>query len=145
MARSLQSSGHWGYVVDSNWRIVYVTDELRLTFGGNTELAIWPIGAHTFGPEMSAAAGHWRFGTTTEALVRSNFAAFGGWVLADTPGGRDQLRELVDPVLRDMVDDLLPADSDTLWGSTEGIALSSPVRIPWLGIRLRYPRPARRP
>ncbi len=84
-------------MLDDAWRIVYVTDELRLTFGGNTELAHWPIGERFFGPEFLAATQQWRFGTTTAALFRSNFAAVGGWVLTDTPGGLEELRELVDP------------------------------------------------
>ena len=114
-----------------------MTDELRLTFGGNTELSHWPIGAHFFGPEFMAATNGWRFGTTTAELVRSNFAAVGGWVLADTPGGREELRELVDPSLRDMVDDLSPADPAALWFAGAGMGLVSPVGIPLLGIRLR--------
>jgi class 3 adenylate cyclase len=34
--------------------------------------------------------------------------ALGPWVLADTPGGRQEKRELVDPALRDVVDGLSP-------------------------------------
>ncbi len=37
------------------------------------------------------------------------FSALGGLVLSDTPGGRDELRELVAPALRDLVDGLSPA------------------------------------
>ena len=105
VAASLQGAGHWGWVVDPQWRILFVTDELRLTFGGNVELADWPIGVHMFSPEFLAATRQFRFGTTTDELFRSNFAAVGGWVLTDTPGGREELRTIVDPVLHDMVDD----------------------------------------
>ena len=110
VAASLAGSGHWGWVVDPQWRILYVTDELRLTFGGNVELAHWPTGAHMFSPEFLAASRRWRFGTTTDDLFRNNFAAVCGWVLTDTPGGREELRTLVDPVLSDMVDAIEPYD-----------------------------------
>ena len=36
--------------------------------------------------------------------VRELFGVLGGLILADTAGGRDELRELVHPVLRDIVD-----------------------------------------
>jgi len=51
----------------------------------------------------------WRSGPNTEELVREMFSALGGLVLSDTPGGRDELRELVAPALRDLVDGLSPA------------------------------------
>ena len=97
-------------MVDPQWRILFVTDELRLTFGGNVELADWPVGVHMFGPEFLAATRAFRFGTTSDELFRSNFAAVGGWVLKDTPGGREELRTIVDPVLHDMVDTIEPHD-----------------------------------
>jgi len=51
----------------------------------------------------------WRSGPNTEELVREMFSALGGLVLSDTPGGRDELRELVAPALRDLVEGLSPA------------------------------------
>src|SRR5690349_17890131 len=97
VARGLRDTGHWGWVVDDRWNAVYATDELRLTFGAGTELAQWAIGKHLFGPEAMNASQRWRFGANTTELNRMLFAFLGGWVLADTPGGRDELREIVDP------------------------------------------------
>lgn len=51
VSTALRDTGHWGWVVDHRWRLVYATDELRLTFGGRVELARWAVGAHAFGPE----------------------------------------------------------------------------------------------
>lgn len=48
VAMALRDAGHWAWVVDNHWRLVYVTDELRLTFGGNVELARFAIGEHFF-------------------------------------------------------------------------------------------------
>ena len=103
---ALRDAGHWGWVVDDRWRLVYVTDDLRLTFGGYVELARFAIGEHFFGPESVRATEEWRFGMTSTELIRVTFAGLGSYVLADTPGGHDELRELVDPSLRDVVDEL---------------------------------------
>jgi class 3 adenylate cyclase len=114
-----------------------VTDELRFTFGGNQELAEWPLGAYFFGPEFKAASLRWRFGTTTEELFRSNFASVRGWVLTDTPGGREALRELVDPSLLDMVDDIVADDPAARWFAGSGMGLGTTVGVQILGIRIR--------
>ena len=137
VAEAMNGAGHWGWVVDDEWRLMHVTDELRLTFGGNVTFADFPIGAHFFGPEAMAATRSWRFGTTTTELFRVNFAALGPWVLLDTRGGRDALQKLVDPALRDMVDELSPADPAARWFAGRGMALDDPVAVPILGFRVR--------
>lgn len=133
----MNDAGHWGWISDHEWRMCFVTDELRLTFGGNVERAEFAMGEHVFGPAGLAATRTWRFGTTTTELFRSNFAALGGWVLADTPGGRDALREIVDPSLHDMVDELAPSDAAALWFSGLGTALDDAVTVPIFAFRVR--------
>ena len=138
MARALRDTGNWGYVVDDRWHAVYATDEIRLTFGAGVELAPWAIGEHVFGPEAMKMSLKWRFGSNTTELNRVMFGFLGGWVLADTPGGRDELREIVDPSLRDMVDQLSPAD--TAAGSVKGAGMGFAevqVDVPLLAIRIR--------
>ncbi len=135
VASAMQSAGHWGYVVDDRWRTVFVTDELRLTFGGHLALADFPLDVHFFGPEVVAATHNWRFGSTTLELMRRNFASLGGWVLADTPGGREELRRLVDPAIADMVDGLTVDERTALWFAGAGMGLAE-VGIPNLGIRI---------
>lgn len=110
MAVALNDAGHWANLVDRQWRWVYMTDDIRLTFGGLLELVPFPLGAHFFGPEAVSARLGWRSGQTTLELARETFVAMGPWILAETPGGREELRELVDPALRDIVDELSPAD-----------------------------------
>jgi class 3 adenylate cyclase len=94
--------------VDTNWRLVYSSDELRRIYGGLTELAPVAIGEHFFGPEALEIRLKWRSGPNTVDQVREMFVAVGGPVLAQTPGGKDQLRELVAPALRDIVEHLSP-------------------------------------
>ena len=51
------------------------------------------------------------------------FRGVGDLMLTDTPGGRDALRDLVDPELRDIVDDLTPTDRAMLSFATKGFGL----------------------
>jgi class 3 adenylate cyclase len=108
MAAALRDAGHWAEIVDRDWRLVYSTDDLRRIYGGLTDLATVALGVHYFGPEAMSARLRWRSGPNELELIREMFGALGGLILADTPGGRDELRELVDPALRDIVDQLSP-------------------------------------
>lgn len=137
VAAALRDAGHWGMVVDDRWHLVFVTDELRRTFGGNVELAPFPIGAHYFGPEMVSASHEWRLGGNTIELNRSNFAQLGGLVLADTSGGRDALRAIVDPLLRDLVDDLEGGAPPALSYHSDGTVIRGTAVVPMVAIRLR--------
>jgi len=115
MAAALRDTGSWAEIVDTSWRYVYMTDDLRLSYGGLLELAPVPIGAHYFGPEALATRLSWRGGPNTVEFFREAFAATGGWTLSDTTGGRDELRELVAPTLRDLVDEMSCSDSSPAW------------------------------
>jgi hypothetical protein len=57
----------------------------------------------------------WRGGRWPLEINRRAFAASASFVLADAPGGREELRELVDPRLRDMVDEFSPSDAPPVW------------------------------
>jgi class 3 adenylate cyclase len=108
VAAALNDTGNWAWIVDQRWHTLYVTDEMRLSFGAGTERASWAVGAHAFGTEAFEASMALKFGPNTRGLMRRYFSLLGGLALADTPGGRDELRELVDPSLRDLVDELTP-------------------------------------
>jgi class 3 adenylate cyclase len=138
VAGALRDAGHWGWVADDRWHVVYATDELRLTFGAGVELAPWAIGEHLFGSESMSASRRWRFGANTAELNRMLFSFLGGWVLADTPGGRDELREIVDPSLRDMVDRLSPADPAAVSGKGGALGFAEiQVDVPVVAMRIR--------
>lgn len=113
MATALNDAGHWAEVTDRDWRGVYMTDEARRIFGGRSELAPYPVGAHVYGPERQSMQMEWGGGQFPLEVNRGIFAAFAPVVLADTPGGRDGLRELVDPRLRDLIDDMVPVELAT--------------------------------
>jgi class 3 adenylate cyclase len=111
-ASALNDAGYWAYVLDAAWRYVFVTDELRLSWGDAGASAAVPIGSHFF---SATAMQHRRVRAlggpnTTEAGRRTNFLGLGGYVLASTPGGREELRRVVDPELVGLVDDLMPRE-----------------------------------
>ena len=137
MAVALDDAGHWAEIVDRDWRLVYVTNDARRVYGGVIGLAPVAVGGHYFGSEAMSARLRWRSGPNTLDFVREMFAALGGAILADTAGGRDALRALVDPALRDIVDQLSPvglsvARSFATHGTHVGdpvVALTTMVRI----------------
>jgi len=110
MAAAMRDTGNWAEIVDRDWRLVYMTDDLRLASGGMLEFVPVPLGAHYFGAEAMSARLQWLVGPIMLDASRKGLRAVGAWVLADTPGGHEELRELVDPRLKDIVDELRPSD-----------------------------------
>jgi class 3 adenylate cyclase len=110
IARALNDAGYWAIIVDRDWRNLYETDAQRLSEGGLLELAPFPVGVHISSAESLAAqlAGAGRLNTME--VLRKRFEVFGPYQLAAAEGGREELRELVDPRLRDIVDRLSPRD-----------------------------------
>ena len=110
MAVAMREAGHWAEIVDASWRVVYMTDGLRLGAGGMLELVSVPLGSRMYGPEWLAAYERVRAGPVALDMVREAFREVGPLVLADTSGDREELRRLVDPRLVDIVDALRPED-----------------------------------
>src|SRR5208283_630519 len=109
-ATALNQAGQWAEIFDSELRVVYMTDDERLMYGGQVELAEVPLGLFSYGPEATDIRMQWRGGQFPLEIIRQVFAAYGPWMLAQTPGGRDALRDIVDARLADLVDQLSPVD-----------------------------------
>jgi class 3 adenylate cyclase len=102
------------------------------------------LGSHYFGPQATSVRLGWQSGPNTPELVRELFAAFGGLVLADTPGGCEELSELVDPALRDLVGRLEPAgDAPALPVAWRGNILGRPVSALTFAMRIHDSQGAR--
>jgi class 3 adenylate cyclase len=115
-ALALNEAGYWAILVDAGWRFVYVTDELLLTYRDMGASTAVPIGSHYYSAEAVEFRGA-RFGGPY-ALPESRRAAFlnlGRYILASTPGGREELRRVVDPALADLVDELHPEHVPLAW------------------------------
>jgi class 3 adenylate cyclase len=133
----MEGTGSWSFVVDDSWRIVYVTEATRWTYGGNVERAGFAIGCHFFGPEMLAASRTWRFGPNTPERVGLVLEAVGGWVVEDAPGGLAEVRQALDPSVRPVLDHLRPVDDAATWLVGEGAGLDRPLAAPIAVLRVR--------
>jgi class 3 adenylate cyclase len=101
-------AGHWVSAWDDQWRYVGVSDQLLSS--GSEPL----IGGVTFGSANVQIRLDGKAGGNSVDHVRAWFLVLGGWLLADVAGDRDAVREMVHPVLRDLVDDLEPSDDDAI-------------------------------
>jgi len=137
-AAALNGAGYWAELLDSEFRHAFTTDELRLSYGGALGRISVPLGAFYFGPEATQARLSAPGGPNTVEHQRQQFAKLGSWALADLSGGRDALRELVDPVLREMVDDLPAVEPVSMlsfatrasgFGSSQVTAVATAVRV----------------
>jgi class 3 adenylate cyclase len=137
-ARALNDAGYWAIIVDGSWRNVYMTDAQRLSEGGLLELAPFPVGVHICSCESLDAllAGRGRL-NSVEAM-RQRFEAFGPYMLAAVDGGREELRELADPRLRDIVDLLSPVelvDAVSVMFSGSGAGMSVEIEVTLMPLR----------
>ena len=136
--RALGAAGHWGWIVDDRWRVLWVSDDLRLSFGALVEHAPFEVGGHMFGPAWIAASLRWRMGSNSVEINRHFLRVVGGLMLTDTPGGRDELRDIVDPALRDVVDELTPVDGAVVPFVTRAFGLDDAGDVPGVAFRIRH-------
>ena len=110
-ASALNDAGHWAYLLDDQWRYVLVTDEYRLSYGDTEDSSSQLIGSHYFSEQaMQFLAVRVGGPRTTREPRRARFAYLGRYVLASTPGGREELRRIVAPEFTDLIDELEPQE-----------------------------------
>jgi class 3 adenylate cyclase len=130
VATALNDAGYWAIVVDHRWRNLYMTDAQRMSEAGMAGFAPFAVGVHLYSTESIDALLSGRGRLNTIELMRERFEGGGPYVLAATEGGRDELRELVDPRLRDIVDRLSPVELvDAVSVLTPGFGAGMPVEI----------------
>jgi class 3 adenylate cyclase len=134
---AMRDAGHWGLLFDDDWRLAYVTDDMRRALGGGNELAQWRVGHVPGSPAYVSDTRTWFSGAITIEQVRAQVATLGPLMLADLPGGRDQLRALLDPVFHDMVDDFVPNDQVVASFQWTEPGAGGPVEMSYLATRLR--------
>ena len=106
LAQALNDAGQWAEIFDADWQCQYLTDDASLMYGGLAEFVHYPVEAFTFGPEATSARMGWRGGQFPLEIARRSLAMTGAWLLAEWPGLRQDLRELVDPRLHEVFDSL---------------------------------------
>jgi class 3 adenylate cyclase len=113
-ASTLNDAGYWAHVLDANWQVVYLTDEVRLSYDV-PEVGALPIGHHWFSLEWvtfrQRGGGSWN----EPEFRRDHFRQHGPYALAGMPGGHEGLRKVVDPELTDLVEGLQPLDLPQVW------------------------------
>lgn len=137
-AAAFEEARHWAWIVDGDWRIVYMTDDARVSWarrGGR--YAPVAVGHHLFSRESMALREDWLYGLTTTDLWRDFFRTFGSLVLNDTPGGREALGQLVDPSLVDIVEELEPRDTAIHGGTILATGLTGLLTTQMVAHRLR--------
>ncbi len=136
-AAVLGDAEHWAWIFDHRWRLVYMTDALRVSFGNDGTPVPIAIGCHAFGPEALEVSGGWRFGPNTTERMSTILRGVGGWLLADAPGGVEELRTLVDPSLHEFLDELTPSSDEMIGFVVHSFGISEQEDIRFIGYRVR--------
>ena len=128
-ASALGGAGHFIWMFDRDWRVVYMGEEMRLSFASQTgRYAPVALGHHLFSPDSMMLRNEFRYGLTRVDLWRNFFGQVGSMVLHDAAGGRDALREIVDPLLVDLIDDIEPSDATFFHFEMLGSSLGGDTR-----------------
>jgi len=125
-------AGHWAFAVDDRWQYAFLSEELRDTLGSQIRLGEFQFGSVSVEAQLSGHAG-----LNSVEEIRAYFQHVCGWMLLDLPGGRDALREKVDPRLRDIVDELEPRDDDAIVYEIETESFGLRVRSKVVSQRVR--------
>jgi class 3 adenylate cyclase len=137
MASALSDGGQWGWVLDADWRLVYMSDELRLSFGGSVEMVSTLLGEFFFGAALVGLRLTERFGPNSQDSWRAILSGVGGLVLHDLSGSRDELRAVVHPVLQEVVAELSPEDAAVVSWASRGGGIRGNYMVQHTAIRIR--------
>ena len=124
--------GYWAMAVDDRWRLVVVTSELAAVADSQFAMGEFFYGAVQTAAELQGRAGH-----NSIEEIRTSFVRHGGWLLTDISGGRDALRETVDPAVRDLVDEIERCDGEAITYDDRTEAFGSGVGATWVAQRVR--------
>jgi class 3 adenylate cyclase len=114
-ASALNAAGYWAQVMDAGWRIVFITDELAATFR-DMGRSVVPVGLHFFSAEVIRSRdAMYRDESVASERFRAQFLNLGGYMLASSRGGREELRRVVHPALADLVDEMQPKSVPVAW------------------------------
>lgn len=129
-ASALNAAGHWASVFDATWGYVFATDELRLSMRDTGAVSFLPIGSHYFSAEFTqftVSVNRGRY--VLPEFRRARFLDMGPYLLAAMPGGRDELRRVVDPELVDLIDELQPKDLPAVWAGPASLSTFAGVDV----------------
>lgn len=126
LAESLQETNQWGWIVDRDWKVLFITDAQRRSFAADPfTTAPVAIGVHVLGPEFIEQALAWRTGPTSIAIFEEVTVEMGPYILRDTRGGRAAVQASLDPRLVDLLDRVQPAGPDRVGSFAIGAGTTS--------------------
>ena len=114
VASALEASDQWGVVYDATWRIAYATSsqvEYLAPYGYRFDEM---VGVHVL---------DW-VGESFWAMNHQYCLDVGGFVLADTPGGKDELRSLANEEIRHLVDEMRPNSAPAISTKVHGLQMN---------------------
>ena len=117
---------------------MFATDEERLSVG-DRDIWITLLGEHWYSLSHVSYKATLAFGGNWLEHVRESFRRFGPFALFDTPGGREELRRVIDPALHDLIDDLEPLEAPPVWRGRDPVfkhaGLGARSSVLWLRVR----------
>jgi class 3 adenylate cyclase len=125
VAGALEAYGFAGEIWDADWRLIYLSSEYRiLVSAGRTSSEVPGRGMHVLSPESMAAREAWPTGPTFDSW-RASLREWGGFVTAATHGGRDEVRAIADPRLREVLDEVAAEPAPSAWGVSMDVKFGS--------------------
>jgi hypothetical protein len=125
-AAAFNEAGHWAFIVDTSYTVLFATEELRRLLGSQVILS---IGTNYFSSEfLDYRSGQTSAYARTLDDVRRTFSVAASAMLWANPEGRDGVKRLVDPRFHDILDqsearEPPPIDSLQTEGASAGMAI----------------------
>jgi class 3 adenylate cyclase len=129
---AFSDGGYWATAVDRRWRVVFLSEESQRIGGGG-----FLLGEFFYSRAQTEARLAQRGGFNTIESVRDSFRTLGRLLLADFDGDRDELRNLVHPELRDLVDEIEPSHREALYYELPASAFGGNVGLGIVAQRIR--------
>ncbi|MFN2594683.1 MAG: adenylate/guanylate cyclase domain-containing protein [Actinomycetota bacterium] len=134
VANSLEATKWACLICDSQWHLVWVSNELKYLLGETDEQKLG-IGQHIYAAWMSEK---WMNAITDESKIEA-FLTYIPYVLAETPGGKDGLVSILGEGFEELLAAVEPATPPPVWESSiEFLRPNLPsARVTELAMRLR--------
>ncbi|HEX4489796.1 MAG TPA: hypothetical protein VH914_01200, partial [Acidimicrobiia bacterium] len=126
---ALEGGGFWANAYDVQWRLVAVTAEMAATVDRSLVSDLFG-----FSPEALVVEGPM---DPSLDVYRASLRHKGEWILADLGVDREELRQMLHPALRDVVDDLAPCGSVATWWATPSMYMGDEIGLVTVALRVR--------
>ena len=127
IAEQLETTGWAASLCDAQWRLVWVSSEMKVLLGASDPEELG-IGKHIVECYCSPT---WR-NAVTEESQHGSFAQHIGWMVRDTPGGKEALAAMLERGLQDALDcgdEVSPDAHETLLAMLETSEATEPPLV----------------